>query len=352
MNAEPILSSVVSRRKALQGLITLGSGAALVPFLGSESFGQEGSSGTRIVEATGNPGVDKNLAAFEAAPLSTTKLGDRLALLSGPGGNMLLLAGLEVALLVDTGIHPTAAAVATAVEAFAGKPVREVINTHWHFDHTGGNEFFGSHGARLVAHDNTRARMSHDQPIEAFNYVVPASPSIALPALTFPDRLTVYFGGMVLHLQHVEPAHTDGDILVNLPESNVLHTGDIFFNGIYPAIDYSTDGWIGGMVAAEERALALCDGQTSIIPGHGPLGTVTDLKAAREMLATIQGRIEHLLEAGKGLDEVVAAAPTRDFDERWGKGLYDGAGFTRLATLGIVRHRQKTTMGKPTEIKQ
>jgi glyoxylase-like metal-dependent hydrolase (beta-lactamase superfamily II) len=148
----------------------------------------------------------------------------------------------------------------------------------------------------------------------------------------------------VIHLLHVAPAHTDGDILVHLPEANVLHTGDIFFNGIYPAIDYSTDGWIGGMVAAEDRALALCDGHTRIIPGHGSIGSVTDLKAAREMLATIQSRIEHLLDAGRSLDEIVAAVPTRDFDERWGKGLYDGAGFVRLAAAGIVRHREKLPM--------
>lgn len=123
--------------------------------------------------------------------------------------------------------------------------------------------------------------------------------------------------------------------------ANVLHTGDLFFNGFFPFIDYSSEGWIGGMVAASDRALALCDDKTRIIPGHGPLASVADLKAAREMLATVQGRIEKLLDAGKNVDEVAAAAPTRDLDEKWGKGFFNGEGFTRNAAAGILRHRQK-----------
>ena len=254
---------------------------------------------------------------------------------------MAVLIGLDGALLVDTGVHPTAPKLARGAEAFAGKPVTTVVNTHWHFDHTGGNEFFGRHGARLVAHDNVRVRMGHNQVIEAFNFTFPASPAPALPVLTFPDALTLYFGGETLHLRHVAPAHTDGDVLVHFAGANVVHTGDLFFNGFYPFIDYSSEGWIGGMVAAQDRALTMCNEQTRIIPGHGPLAVPTDLKAARGMLATVQGRIEALLDAGKSVDEIVVAAPTHDLDERWGKGFFDGEAFTRNAVAGIMRHRQK-----------
>ena len=134
-------------------------------------------------------------------------------------------------------------------------------------------------------------------------------------------------------MHHVPAAHTDSDVLVHFTQANVLHTGDVFFNGFYPFIDYSTRGWIGGMVEAEDRALALCDAQTLVIPGHGPLGTVVELKAAREMLATVQVRIEQLLDGGKNVDEIVAAAPTADLDRTWGQAMYTGEQFTRNAVV-------------------
>lgn len=337
----------LTRRDALRLLAALSSSAALLP-LGSpdlraaDATPKAATPPPPTTEPTGNAAIDRNLAAFESTPLVTTKLSDSLALLAGPGGNMAVLTGgtTEGALLVDTGVHPTAPALARGAEAVAGKPVTTVINTHWHFDHTGGNEFFGRHGARLIAHDNVRARMGSDQLIEAFGYTFPPSPAAALPALTFPETLTLHHGSETIHLQHVAPAHTDGDVLVHFTRANVLHTGDLFFNGFYPFIDFSSRGWIGGMVAAADRALAMCDGQTRVIPGHGPLGAPADLKAARDMLATIQGRIEKLLDAGKSPDEVVAATPTRDLDERWGKGFFNGELFTRNATAGILRHRQ------------
>ena len=139
----------------------------------------------------------------------------------------------------------------------------------------------------------------------------------------------------------VPPAYTDGDILMHFAKENVLHTGDVFVNGFYPFIDYTTRGWIGGMVEAEDRALALCNTQTRVIPGHGPLGTTADMQAARAMLATVQGRIERLLDGGKNVDEIVAVAPTADLDARWGRGAFTGGQFTRDAALSIQRHRQE-----------
>ncbi len=291
-------------------------------------------------EPTGNAGIDHSLAAFEFAPLATTRLTDTLALLAGPGGNMAVLASPGGAVLVDTGVHPRALSVAKAAETFAGKPVSIVINTHWHFDHSGGNEVFGRQGARIIAHDATRARLSTDQTIEAFGFTFHAAPAAALPVLTFADTLSLYPGSEVVQLHHMAPAHTDGDILVHFTKANVLQMGDAFFNGFYPFIDYSSGGWIGGMVAAAERGLALCDEKTRVIPGHGPLSGKMELSAARDMLAAVQDRLEKLLDTGKSPDEIVAAAPTKDFDDRWGKGFFNAENFTRNAVAGIMRHRE------------
>ena len=341
MNTAPVNLLRPSRRQALQQVIAISGGVALAAAFGRTAFAADPQSSIPPTsEPTGNATVDAILGAFEATPLTTTRITDRTAMLSGPGGNMLVLTSPDGALIVDTGVHPAAAKVYAASQAFAGKPVTTVVNTHWHFDHVGGNAYFAGRGARLIAHENTRALMSHDQLIEAFNFVAPASPKAACPSLTFPDRMSLYFAGEVLHLEHLAPAHTDGDILVHLPHANLLHTGDILFNGVYPAIDYSTGGWIGGMVAAEDRAIALCNDQTRVLAGHGPMGTIADLKKAREMLATIQLRLETLLDSGQSVDRIVAAAPTRDFDAEWGGGLYNGEAFTRLAVAGLLRHRQ------------
>lgn len=333
-------TSAFSRREALRSLLALSSGAALLPLLGSAARAAEPTPARTTTEPTGNPAIDKNVASFEFTPLATTRLTPTLALLAGPGGNMAVLTGLDGALLVDSGVHPTAPAVARGAAAAAGKPVTTLVSTHWHFDHTGGNEYFGQHGARIVAHDNTRARLSSPQFIEAFDFTFPASPAAALPVLTFPDDLTLYHGDETVHLHHVVPSHTDGDILVHFTGADVLQTGDTFFNGFFPFIDYSSGGWIGGMVAAADAARKLCGEKTRIIPGHGPLATPADLKAARDMLATVQGRLEKLLDAGKSLDEIVAAAPLADLDARWGKGFFNAEGFTRNATAGLMRHRQ------------
>jgi len=336
-------AATVTRREALRAFLALTAGAAFLPLTRSESRAADAAAPAHTTtEPTGNAAIDKNMAAFEFAPLVTTKLNDSLALLSGPGGNMAVLAGPNGALLVDTGVHPTAPSLAKGAEAFAGKAVTTVVNTHWHFDHTGGNEFFGRHGCNIVAHENVRTRLSHDQKIEQFDFTFRASPAGALPTLTFSDVLTLHVGDEPVGLHYVQPAHTDGDVLVHFQKSNVLHMGDTFFNGFYPFIDFSTGGWIGGMVAAADHGLTLCNPQTRIIPGHGPLGTPAELSAFRDMLATVQGRIEKLLAAGKSVDEIVAAAPTKEFDEKWGQGFFSAEPFVRNVTAGLIRRRQAT----------
>ena len=272
-------------------------------------------------------------------PIQVTRLTDRLHLLTGAGGNIAVFAADGGTLIVDSGLAPRAADVAKAVAGVRSQRVVTLINTHWHGDHTGGNERFGNAGARIVAHENTRRRLSREQFQEAFNRRVPPAPRAALPTVTFPSARTLRYGGEELRLFHVAPAHTDTDVAIFFPRANVLHTGDLFFNGFYPFIDYSTGGWLGGMVAAADRLLATAGANTKIIPGHGPLATRADLRVYRSMLATVLGRLEPMARANKTVDEVVAVRPTADLDARWGKGFMQPEQFVRIAYTGIVRHR-------------
>ena len=248
INAIRLHITKLGRSRFLSGYLgALVSFAASLMPLGVSLAQAADALGDRVTtKPTGNRAVDAVLTELQFSPLKTMPQSGSLALLSGPGGNMTVLAGPAGALPVDTGIHATAESVAKAAEAFAGKPVITVINTHWHFDHAGGNEWFARHGARIIAHDSARARMSHPQPIEMLNFTFPAAPVVALPFITLPDTLTLYHGDETLRLQHVAPAHTDKNLLVHFAAANVLATGDVFFHGFYPHIDYSSRGWIGG----------------------------------------------------------------------------------------------------------
>ena len=277
-----------------------------------------------------------------AAPLNTVKLTDTLSVVMGAGGNIAVLTGNEGVLQVDSGLPNRAADIAKSVADLSPRPVTTLINTHWHFDHTGGNEAVGKGGARIVAQTNTRARMGTDQTIEFMKMHSDPSPAIALPVITFAESLTLYANGEELFMTHVPPAHTDSDIVVYFRKANVLHAGDLLFNGFYPFIDYSSRGWIGGMVAGADLILKLANANTKIIPGHGPMATRADVTAFRDMLHTIQARVEPMVKSGKTLQQVVESKPTRDFDAKWGMGFLTPDQFSTLAYTGIVRHRGMT----------
>jgi glyoxylase-like metal-dependent hydrolase (beta-lactamase superfamily II) len=173
-----------------------------------------------------------------------------------------------------------------------------------------------------------------------FELKVPPSPADAWPVVTLDDSLGMFLNGEEIHLQHVAPAHTDGDVFIHYRKANVLQTGDVFSNGFFPNIDSSSGGWIGGMIAASDLILGLVDSKTKIVPGHGPMATVADLKAARSMLAEARDKVEPLVESGKTLDEAIAAKPLASLDARWGKGFLKGSHFTRLVYSGLVLHRE------------
>lgn len=268
-------------------------------------------------------------AVPEAA--SVQPIADGLHVVMGMGGNIALSSGEDGVLIVDDDMPPMAEKIAAAVATITDQPVDMVLNTHWHFDHTGGNKFFGEQGALIVAHDNVRARMAVDQPSRLTGTVSKASPKIALPVVTFDNRITFHMNGHTIRVEHVKrPAHTDGDAIIWFEEANAVHMGDNFFNGLYPVIDLSAGGTADGMIAAMDGVIARVDADTVIIPGHGPVSDVEGLKNFRNMLDTVNSRIRKAVAEGKTADEVVLLRPTADYDEEWAWEFMPAERWTRL----------------------
>jgi glyoxylase-like metal-dependent hydrolase (beta-lactamase superfamily II) len=232
------------------------------------------------------------------------QLAPGVAVLFGRGGNIGLSYGADGNVLIDDQYAPMTERVVAAVRTLDPDPIRFVINTHWHGDHTGGNENLGRTGTIIVAHDNVRRRMSMDQLVRGDR--VPASPAGALPVVTFSTNLSFHLNGDEIRATHVEHAHTDGDALIYWTGANVLHMGDVYFNGSLPFIDLDSGGSIDGAIAAVEAGLAIADDRTRIIPGHGPVGSRADLTSYRDMLKTLRDRVAEAIGAGRSLDEIKA----------------------------------------------
>ena len=257
---------------------------------------------------------------FDAVEIKAEKVADGLYMLTGSGGNLGLSVGEDGAYLIDDQYAPLTGKILAAVKALTPEPVRFVVNTHYHGDHTGGNENLGEAGALIVAHDNVRRRMAAGTFMKAFNRQVEPAPEGALPVITFSDAASFHWNGEEIRVFFVGPAHTDGDSIVHFVKADVFHMGDTLFNGMYPFIDVSAGGRIDGMIAAADRVLKVADEKTRIIAGHGPVATRTDLQANRDMLATVRDRVAKLKAEGKTAEEIVAAKPTADLDETWGGG--------------------------------
>ena len=245
---------------------------------------------------------------------------DGLYMLVGQGGNIGVSTGPDGVFVIDDQYAPLSDKILAAIRSRQEGPVHFVINTHWHGDHTGGNEIFGGAGAVIVAHDNVRARMSVDQFMEAFGRRVPAAPPGALPVITFSDRLTFHWNGDEITAVHVASAHTDGDAIIHFRKANVVHMGDTYFSGTYPFIDTGSGGSIDGVISATEIVLGFIDDDTSIIPGHGPLSRRSELMGYRDMLVSVRAAVQERIEAGMTRDEIIAAKPTAALDADWGGG--------------------------------
>ena len=275
--------------------------------------------------------VSQARAAATTTPIKTTKLYDNVYLLQGAGGNMALQSGPEGNLLIDASFATAVPKIREAIGAVSQAQADALINTHWHFDHTDGNEGLHAAGFKILAHQKTRERLSTPQNMKMFGLTLPAAPAGALPAITFDDTLHMWHNGDSLELVHFDPAHTDTDIYIHFHKADVLHVGDTWFNGMYPFIDEGTGGSIGGMIRAGEKALAVAGNETKVIPGHGPLGTKADLQKFHDMLSAVRDKVAALKAAGASEQEAVAKKPTSEFDAAWAKGR-----FTPEMFVGIV----------------
>ncbi len=253
---------------------------------------------------------------FDAVQVEATQVVDNIYMLTGSGGNIGVIIGEDGTFIIDDQFAPLTDKISATIATLTDKPVKFVINTHWHGDHTGGNENFGKAGALIVAHDNVRERMSAKQLSDAMNS---ADASAALPVVTFAEDVTFHLNGETIHAFHIAGAHTDGDAIIHFRNANVFHMGDTFFAGRFPYIDLNSGGSVDGMISAANRVLSLTDDDTKIIPGHGPLSTPADLKKYRDVLMKIRAKIMIMVRDDKTLEEVIAANPTEGYED-WGTG--------------------------------
>jgi glyoxylase-like metal-dependent hydrolase (beta-lactamase superfamily II) len=274
-------------------------------------------------------------SAAATAKINVQKLRDNISVLEGSGGNIAVLTGPDGKLLVDAGITASRPAITEALDGLSSEPVKHLINTHWHFDHTDGNEWLHSVGAQILAHENTRKHLATTTRVDAWNFTFPPAPAGALPAKVITKERTLHINGMKLALKYYGPAHTDSDISVEFVDADVLHTGDTWWNGYFPFIDYNTGGNITGAIRAAEANIARVTDKTIIIPGHGPVGDKTQLIEFRDMLVTVHEKVAALKKEGKTLEEVVAAKPTADYDAKWGGFVINGSSFTSLVYAGV-----------------
>ncbi len=276
---------------------------------------------------------------FSEVRIETVRVTDSIYMLRGDGGNIGVLIGSDGVILIDDQYAQLTERIREAVAALSPHPIRFVLNTHWHGDHTGGNENLGEAGAILVAHDNVRKRMSEEQFNEFLERRAAPSPDVALPVVTFNQTLTFHRNGEEIHAVHLPLAHTDGDTVIHFRKSNVLHAGDLFTNGQFPFIDIQAGGSIDGMIAAAERLLAMTDAETKLMPGHGPLSDRATLEQFKDMMVTVRDRIWDMMHSDRSLQEIIDSRPTREFEARWSLRFLKPDQWVRLLYMSLQASR-------------
>lgn len=278
---------------------------------------------------------------FDDVKIITTKVDKGIYMLQGSGGNIGISAGPDGVFMIDDQYSPLTPKILDAVTAISPEPVKFLINTHWHGDHTGGNENLGKLGVVIVAHDNVYKRLSTDQFMEAFNHKVAAAPKQALPVVSFNDEVTFHLNGLHIKARHYSHAHTDGDSVILFQDKNIIHMGDLFFNGFYPFVDQSAGGSLLGLIAATGEILNLIDGKTKIIPGHGPLASKQDLQDYHNMMQQVVQILTPLAQEGLSTEEVIKRNPLKDLNQKWGGGFMKPETFLTINYPEIVDHQKK-----------
>jgi len=260
------------------------------------------------------------LPDWDSVEMNTFDLGNGIYMLDGFGGNIGVSVDEDGVFLVDDQYAPLTPKVLAAIGALTEQPVRFVINTHWHPDHTGGNENLGKLGALIFSQDNARATLVEELTKQALEKKIALAPE-ALPLVTFNNSVTFHLNGETVHVFHIAPAHTDGDVVVHFIEADVIHSGDAYFNGFYPSIDVGHGGSIDGMIAFYDQLLELSGPDTKIVPGHGPVSNRDEVQRYQAMLKTVRQRVADAVASGQSLDDLIAAAPLADLDPEWGDNL-------------------------------
>jgi glyoxylase-like metal-dependent hydrolase (beta-lactamase superfamily II) len=265
----------------------------------------------------------------------TTQVSEQIYMIEGKGGNIGLFIGKEGTFLIDDQFAPLTEKIIEAIKSVGGDHPEFLINTHYHGDHTGGNENLGQGGTLIFSHDNVRERLSTGSFIEAFNMQRSGVILKGLPVVTFSEDISFHLNGDSVQAMHVPHAHTDGDSFIHFKAANVIHAGDIFFNGFYPFIDVNHGGSLKGMIAAVDKILLLADNNTKIIAGHGPLGDKSQLSSYHQMLVTAYERLRKLKENGSSVQETITAKPLADLETTWGGGLFTSDRWIELTYSGI-----------------
>lgn len=315
-----MVTRAIPRRQFLITAIAAGAGSMVQTRLFAQHEGDQLVQQIRDAAAT--------------AELSVQSIRRGISVLTGSGGNIAVLSGPDGKLIVDAGIPGRFGQIEHALASISAEPPRYLVNTHWHFDHTDGNQRLNAAGATIIAHENTRKHLSQATRVQDWNFTFPAAPAAARPTITFASDHKLQTNGTTVVLEHYQPAHTDADISVRFAEADVLHVGDTWWNGVYPFIDYSTGGSIDGTIRAAEANIRAAGATTIVIPGHGPVGDRAGLMEFRDMLVSIRDGVQSLKRQGRSADEVVAAKPTSLFDAKWATFLSPDL-FTRLVYAGV-----------------
>ena len=276
---------------------------------------------------------------FSKVEIRAEQVAPGVHVLFGAGGNIGVSTGPDGTFIIDDQFAPLTPKILAALAKLSDKPPRFVVNTHWHFDHTGGNENFGKAGALIVAHDNVRVRMSTDQFIASLQQKIPASSPMALPVVTFDASTTFHINGDAIRAVHVPDAHTDGDSLVHFTKADVIHMGDTYVSGGYPFVDLSSGGSLEGLLAAHAKALAMGNDATRYIPGHGPVTSKAQLAAYRAVVADVVAKVRAGIAAGRSVDQIVASKPTAAHDAKFGNDFIKPDAFVRTVYESLTAKR-------------